>query len=268
MHSDSTITQAVTEDIPQPVPVYDPETTSSCADDDASMDVHHTSPLGYWSRGTYTGVPMTEHWIAELIGGKERFPDRNPFEQLGSFSGQFQAVHPMKFDTDNFARIWTSQPLCLDTEDVTIYLEEDYHGAPYRILPNPAVIISPVARGTVIVLAGHDQLEIRYIATTCRAATEKFSLVQVNAYMEDQQLFRAENPDWPTFLLILPSHLCEVPIHPDLLPYHHKFIGKTRIIVMPLIRSWKKIRQLARSLLTPRIVNSRTTAPIIPLSRM
>lgn len=262
-HSSSTGTQASIKDKPQPIPVYSPEIDSVAACEAASLYVHpRTPPLGYYSRGVYTGRPTTEHWLSQLVGGRERFPERYPFEKIENFSGQFQAVHPTLFDSNDFARIWDNQPLCLDAEDISIKLEEDYCGALYRIRLTQQVITTPVKRGTVIVLGGHDQPEIRYVATVCRARTTHTSLIQVNAYMEDQHLFRAENPDWPAFLLVLPNHLSDVPIHPELLPYHRQTINGT------FSRLWGRIRQFIHNIYPTRTNHILPTTAAVPLSRI
>lgn len=172
-------------------------------------------------------------------------------------------MHPGPIKATHFDRYWNAEPLILLPSDTTIVPETEYRGIIYRIFPVEGAISQPIYRGTVIVIGGQDQPEIKYIATVRRSYGITSSLVQLNAYTKDRRLFRADHSHWPTILLQVPNAACSLELPPSLVPYYADIL---RVVYLqdadPIEDLWKATRRFFK-----RILPTRTTVntPSLPL---
>ncbi|KDR84197.1 hypothetical protein GALMADRAFT_133549 [Galerina marginata CBS 339.88] len=186
------------------------------------------------------GIPANDIAIGYAVdGGRHRFPliPATPYDYATSYSGRFQELHPGRFDIEDFQRHWNSSPIVLQAEDVRFGIERRLRGIRFHgTLTNRAAINQVVHRGTVFVINGKDNPDVKYLATYRRDLNTENSMVQINAFMKTQDRIRSDHADWPTITLVIPNSLCDVPI-PARLVYllRHKFRPVQGLVAANLI---------------------------------
>jgi hypothetical protein len=156
--------------------------------------------------------------------GRLRFPHHliGPFETMASFSAPYQEIHPGIFSAEEFKTYWdcpTSQShftLCSDIS--TMIPEPDFRGIMFRVYFFENVITSNIHRGSVFYICGQHSTEVKYMATVTRSMNLDYSLIQLNAYLEDRQFLRPYNIDWPALLILVPTRFNKIPLHRFLIP--------------------------------------------------
>ncbi|KDR75367.1 hypothetical protein GALMADRAFT_549650 [Galerina marginata CBS 339.88] len=191
--------------------------------------------------------------------GRSRFPNIpvSQFDYADDYGHRYRECHPGKFNPVIFKYHWDLKPFVFLPKDHTIVMEEEFRGVRFRVHPVPGTITGIITRGTTLVIGGQNDTNIKYMATIRRAMGPESSLVQINAYNKNQQLYRADHPSWPVLLLSVPNRFCDVPLHRSIAPYY-----KTYFIKLPqatlMQRIVRSILSFIRRPLFPPIIENAT----------
>lgn len=208
-----------------------------------------------------SGNPESGPWEWQLTQteGRTRFPSNpgNPFDDnWRSNDPSAGEVHPGNFDPMEFATIWTSMPFTMYQSDAATLYEQNFRGAKYRLHPNNINIFDQViSRGTVVVVGGLEHPDIKYIATWTRSINERTSLVQLNAFAEDQRFTKYDNEDWPTLLLLVPNQFNQVPLPSHLHAYYEDLIKEAEIGCLSGNAVWRSLSSNIHSLFPSRHIS-------------
>ncbi|KDR65687.1 hypothetical protein GALMADRAFT_148503 [Galerina marginata CBS 339.88] len=180
-------------------------------------------PIPLRSRAESIGLTNTE--------GRKRFPHfkRPLFEHSSTFGGVYQEVHPQFFESLEFKKYWEADPIILRAQDVIIFPKPEFRGARWRLNLEARALSTTIHRGSNIAVSQQDEPSIKYIATVCRRTGSDTSLIQLNAFLETQQLIHADNDDWPVLLLCIPNKYCDVPLADELKRYYETGLASLTI---------------------------------------
>lgn len=169
----------------------------------------------HYSHAHRTSVDSYPSTISHQFRIEEGFGPRFPpytekFEHATTYAGRFAEIHPGFFPSAEFKRHWNSQPTVLMRGDSVNRLEPNFRGVRYRVSPYFDLLTRPIARGHFFVIDGNNDPDIKYLATQLRAIGPENCLIQLNAYIETQQFYLANDETWPALLLLIPTSLCRL----------------------------------------------------------
>jgi hypothetical protein len=121
--------------------------------------------------------------------------------------------------------VWNAQPFELDrVADPTV--DHSFYAAPFRLrLTSPYLSIfhkgRTIQQGTTITFKGYENDNGRHVVEWCQWIDEHEAYLKVVGYDSTGQGYAYWDPDFPTFILIVPVCIVDVPIPFPILPYMH-----------------------------------------------
>lgn len=123
---------------------------------------------------------------------------------------------PLKPDLIPFLDKWLSLPIHISASDVIIEREPRFEGVKWRMRLREDAPMRPLTQGTVIDFVIQNDPNTKYLATWKRWEWDGKASVEVVAYTSNKAVIEPHSTTWPSFLLIVPSRLCNVPFAPGL----------------------------------------------------
>src|SRR6266571_4954311 len=153
------------------------------------------------------------------------FPCHRCIPRLPSYEAPTSAFAYHKeilFEATEYSTHWDSTPI-----DVTNHLiprntnnprafgfhENLFAGIRFRLIldPGKATGLGPFARGTIINFCNINTEENKYMVECCQYECDGSAFLKVVCHKKDQRVFPADHPEYPIFILIIPSNLYAEP---------------------------------------------------------
>ena len=133
----------------------------------------------------------------------------------------------------NWNAIWNYKPFILDPNLLPVpSIEEECHGAQFRLRPEFSFCLfdlPQICQGTSFVFKGFDNPHVRYVVEWCQWQDDQHAYLKVVGMRISGLPYPFNDPQHPTFILIIPRTLSLVPYPPQMIThprYESKFKKK------------------------------------------
>lgn len=114
--------------------------------------------------------------------------------------------HPRWTD---WSEIWSTPPITLDPNILTVTLESKFHSASYRLVLDEKHIhnrnqYASMRQGASIIFKGFDNHDARFVVEWTQLVENHKAYIKVVGYNEDGEPFPYTDPDNPSFILEVP----------------------------------------------------------------
>lgn len=133
--------------------------------------------------------------------------------------GRFRELNVPHPNPEEFRAAWNDTKIYL-THGVVVHPEHQFRGAVYRLYPPNVMIVKPVKRLTPIHIGDNHSHDTMYMATICRAVTDEYALIQLDAYKSDGHRLHPEHKIWPRLSLVIHHKRNLVPLPPNQMDYY------------------------------------------------
>ena len=178
---------------------------------DKLEEMEETSQLQELSHRQYTSffsLPLLQAYLTP-----ETVPLRVELESLSHPS--FRTYDHPKWH--NWYNIWNAPPITINASSISKpTVETEFHSALFRLrISSKDLHKTPLKQGTTIEFKGFENQRIRFIVEWCQKTTAQYAYLKVTGISIFRTHSPYNDPDFPSFILVVPKSLAHVPFpHP------------------------------------------------------
>jgi hypothetical protein len=158
-------------------------------------------------------------FLQQIISKFDQFPKLSFINESTLPLEYHSSIHPK---WTNWNEIWSTPPIIINTSfSSKPIFEFMFQSALFRIQLSSAYFLHTrekrkIRQGTTFVFKGYEDSEVRFVVEWCQMVNHHDAYLKLVGMNDEGGLFPWSDPDFPSFILIVPFCIVEVPSPPNI----------------------------------------------------